>query len=140
MDYSKQGGGTRVLDQLKARTLATGHGTTVAAARGTGSHRAEQVASTIKPGSICSDPGLCQLRDKRTADMKQGMVGLDPLNNGQQPVENRWPLESGSKSHANANGMFLHEHPSDQGEQHRVKTTGQKSKSIFTAPLSRGGK
>jgi hypothetical protein len=135
MDYSKQGGGTRILDQLKARTLATGQGQSLTGARATGSHRVEQVAQAIKPGQMCSDPGLCQVRDKKTADMKAGMVGLDPVNNGQSPVENRWPLESGSKSHAHANGMFLHEHPSDQGEQSRVATTGQKSKSIFQRGL-----
>jgi hypothetical protein len=140
MDYSKQGGGTRILDQLKARTLATGIGSTVAASRATGSSRAEKVASGMKPGQHCSDPGLCQLHDKNTAAMKEGMVGLDPVNNGQSPVEHRWPLESGSKSHASANGMFQHEHPSDQGEQKRVSTTGQKSRSIFTSPLAGAGK
>ena len=137
MDYSKQGGGTRILDQLKARTLATGMGQSLTGNRATGSHRAEKVASAIKPGQICSDPGLSQLRDKNTEAMKQGVVGLDPANNGQTPVEHRWPLESGSKSHANANGMFLHEHPSDQGEQTRVPTTGQKGRAIVAAPLRR---
>ena len=134
MDYSKQGGGTRIMDQLKARTLATGIGQSLTGNRATGSTRAEKVASAIKPGAICSDPGLCQLRDRNTETMKQGMAGLDPVNNGQTPVEHRWPLESGSKSHANANGMFLHEHPSDQGEQKRVDTTGQNSRHAVRVP------
>ena len=136
MDYSKQGGGTRILDQAKARTLATGMGQTVTSNRDRGSHRMEKVAEAIKPGQLCCDPGLCQLRDRNTETMKQGMTGLDPVNNGQTPVEHRWPLESGSKSHANANGMFLHEHPSDQGEQTRVATTGRKSRhAIAVVPL-----
>lgn len=127
MDYSKVGQGTRILDQAKARTLATGMGQTITSNRVTGSERMQRVSASTKPGAHVSDPGLRMLSDKR--DEEAGRLQLDPELSGPQPVENRFPLESGSKSHEQANGMFGGRSPDidDQGERTRVGATGRAS-------------
>lgn len=127
MDYSKAGHGTRVLDQAKARTLATGMGQTIASNRETGSQRMQKVAASTKPGAHVSDPGLRMLQDKRAEE--EGRLLLDPsVHANPQPVENRFPLESGSLSHEDANGMFCGKNQpdiDDQGERKRVQQTGR---------------
>jgi len=139
MDYSKQGGGTRILDQLEARTLATGHGQSVAGARATGSARAERVVAGMKPGQHVSDPGLAQVHRKKLDDA--AACCMDPPPEGPKSVQNEWPLTSGSKSHHEANGAL--KTPAampDQGEEHRRPTTGQTSKVIQAGVLSRAGR
>ncbi len=130
MDYSKQDGGTRVHDQLKARTLATGHGQSYRAARENGSHRAEKVVAGMKPGQHVSDPGLKQIKVKRD-DETTAMAGMDPPPAGPDSVKNDWPLRSGQKGHHQATGQLSDpaDNP-DQGEQTRVPQTGRKSHGV----------
>ncbi len=127
MDYSKQNGGTRVLDQGKARTLSTGIGSTVEAARHTGSHRAAKVVAGIKPGQLVHDRLLAQEskhRDSMDAQCATGM--MDGPNTGPAPSSpGSFPMLTGSKSHSSANGMDG-DAVVDQGENKLVKTTGQK--------------
>jgi hypothetical protein len=144
MDYSKKDGGTRILDQMKARTLATGMGQTVASNRETGSQRAERVIDGIKPGQLVSDRGLhphVKHRDAMAEEYKA--ANMDPIPEGPGSPPKGWPLLSGSKSHAQANGMTA---PADnqsdnQGEQTRVPTTGRKrmAGAIFQTGLRRAG-
>jgi hypothetical protein len=138
MDYSKQGGGTRIHDQLKARTLATGHGSTVTAARATGSHRAQRVAEGIKPGQHVSDPGLRQVHGKRMDEMMAAAT-MDPPPQGPESVKHAWPLSSGSKSHEDLATTEQHA-TSDQGEEKRVPSTGQHSRIIQQGMLAGAGK
>jgi hypothetical protein len=130
MDYTKQGGGTRVLDPLKARTLATGSGQT-------GSMRADRVAAGIRPGQTIADRGIKALVDRK---MPEEVCHMDPINNGQDPA-GKWPLESGSKSHAQANGMFTKVPvKKDQGDGTRVPTTGRRAHgAIIKTTLSGSG-
>jgi len=124
MDYSKRDGGTRVHDKLKLRTLATGIGQSETAARNTGSHRAERVAASMKPGQLVHDPGLKQLHDKMTAEREKmaasHMDGVPP-----SPAD-KFPLESGSQSHHAAGTIAPHAaRHNDQGEQSRRAVTGR---------------
>ncbi len=127
MDYSKQDGGTRVLDQGKARTLMTGIGQTVTSNRHTGSHRTQAVAEGIKPGQVVHDRALAQVSKKRETDAALcARAGMDPTNNGlaKPPPEARFPIETGSMSHEEA-GRMGGKPKVDQGEDKRTPATGR---------------
>ena len=125
MDYSKKDGGTRIHDKLKVRTLATGIGQTETAARHTGSARAQRVVAGMKPGQLVHDPGLAQQHAKMTRE-RQMMASMHM--DGAQPMDpaDKFPLESGSKSHHEAGTIAppaaAH---NDQGEQKRRPVTGR---------------
>jgi hypothetical protein len=146
MDYSKKGGGTRVHDALRFRTQATGMGQTETSNREHGSQRANDVAQSLKPGQIVHDHGLRELRDRKVKmdAMHRQMTGLDPTS--PRPPEEKWPLESGSCTHADCDTMQEHQ-GNDQGEQTRVGTTGRHHGARImatplrqSAPLSQSGK
>lgn len=144
MDYSKKDGGTRILDQMKARTLATGIGQTNASAQETGSQRASRVIDGIKPGALVSDRGLHPHVKQRDADAAAyAAVRMDPVNEGPDAPPKGWPLKSGAKSHVQANGMCAPQcaQSNDQGEQTRVPTTGRKRNAgmIVQTSLRRAG-
>ena len=141
MDYSKQGGGTRVLDQMKARTLATGIGQTNASAQETGSKRAERVIDGVKPGALVSDRGLhphVKHRDDMAAEYAK--IHMDPVNSGPESPPKGWPLTSGAKTHVEANGMCDPQcaQSNNQGEQTRVPTTGRKRPGLIVQTGLRG--
>jgi hypothetical protein len=143
MDYSKKDGGTRVLDAMKMRTLATGIGQTHMAAREHGSHRAQRVIAGIKPGQIVADRGLRPHVEKRDADEQDlAKCKLEQVPAGPGDPMQSWPMLSGSKSHAQAGEMMSDaKGPSDQGEQTRVPTTGGKRhRPIMVTPLNRSGR
>ena len=137
MDYSKIGGGTRIPDQLEARTLATGIGQTYRGARESGSSRAEKVVQGMKPGQLVADPGLRQVKVKKD-DETAAMQRMDPAPEGPKSVENAWPLSSGSKSHHEATGQLkMPAAMADQGEDKRQPATGRHSNSVHTTSLAR---
>ncbi len=112
MDYSKKTeGGTRVLDPIVARTLATGIGQSVAAARGEGSARADRVAAGIRPGQIVSDEALADIKGRKM-DSDCGIAELSMTP--EEITTAKWPMEStvkqskgapvGARPHSGASG------------------------------------
>jgi hypothetical protein len=95
------------------------------------------VAAGIRPGQQVSDVGLKALVDRKMPDE---VCPMDPVNNGADPA-GKWPLESGSKTHAAANGMFTAPAgPRDQGDGKRVPTTGRRaSGSVVKTRLAGSG-
>jgi hypothetical protein len=145
MDYSKKDGGTRVLDAMKARTLATGIGQSQAAARETGSHRAAKVIAGIKPGQLVHDRGLephVKARDADAQAMAEARMEQPPCC--PDDAVRQFPMASGSKSHVQANGFTTGplNQSDDQTEQDRVPTTGRHKRmaGLMQAPLNRSGK
>ena len=144
MDYSKKDGGTRVLDAMKARTLATGIGQTHAAAREHGSHRTAKVIAGIKPGQIGLDRGMkphVEHRDKAAQEMANDRMETPPA----APASgmNDWPMRSGSCSQDDCGVTQDPKTTSnDQGEQTRVPTTGRHKRmaGAMQAPMLRTGK
>jgi hypothetical protein len=139
MDYSKKGGGTRVHDKAKIRTLATGIGQTHAAMRETGSMRMSRVLDGMKPGQIGLDQAMKPHAEKRDADAAMyASMHMD------QPVlaageTSKWPLSTGSCSQDECGDA--QKTKSDQGEQTRVPTTGGKRiHPIMQTPLRLSGK
>jgi hypothetical protein len=144
MDYSKKNGGTRVHDAMVARTLATGIGQTVNAAREHGSNRAAKVIAGIKPGQIGLDRAMKPHVDKRDADA-QSMAEMRmerPTMSG-APQTEKWPLSSGSCSQKECGvAQDPMSTSNDQGEQWQVPTTGRHKRmaGLMQAPLRRAGK
>jgi hypothetical protein len=131
MDYSKKDGGTRVHDPLKARTLATGIGQTETSARIHGSHRLERVVAGMKPGQHCSDPALCEVRDRHDREREMmASAHMDSPHGEPDPtarIEQAFPLKSTAfQSHQQA-GTIAPPATSknDQGEQSRRPATGR---------------
>jgi hypothetical protein len=111
---------------MKARTLATGIGQTANGAREHGSRRTEKVIAGIKPGQVGLDRGMKPHVDKRdTQEAMCAKMHMDPVNEGPDTTQ-KWPLESGSKSHEAA-GKMTDPCIDDQGEQERVAQTGRKA-------------
>lgn len=136
MDYSKKDGGTRILDQARARTLGTGMGQTIASAEHQGSHRARKVAEGIKPGQIVHDRTLARLaKEKDSDEAKMAQGHMDPVIPGTDAPRMPFPLSSGSVSH-NAAGTMKQRTIVDQGESKPVPTTGRdRSMGCTPSPL-----
>jgi hypothetical protein len=147
MDYSKREGGTRVHDAMKARTLATGIGSSQNAIKEHGSHRAAKVIAGIRPGQIVSDRGLRPHVAKRDADAQacaDERMEAPPISPDQ--AVHQWPMSSGSKSQESCGVAQTKDGvkntSNDQTEQTRVPTTGRHKRmhEVMNMPLRGAGK
>jgi len=121
MDYSKKTtAGTRVLDPIEARTLATGIGSTVLAARSTGSARMDRVAAGIRPGQIVSDEALSDIKGRREA-VEAGAMCLDATP--EDITKAKFPYESTVKQHK---GKPVGERPHSGASGASARVVGEK--------------
>jgi len=130
MDYSKKDGGTRVHDAMKARTLATGIGSSLSAMREHGSHRAARVIEGIKPGQLVHSRSLePHVKHRDAMAQEHARQRLEEPLTSPSRVVNNFPMTSGSCSQeecgvAQPKAGFKNT-SNDQGEQTRVPTTGR---------------